>query len=78
MCIIGVLCASGHLDFQLLRALEGIKDQLQSLSECSSAAGYQENDKDIQAVCGLAGEVRDAVVEYQVSPNPPIISRMAG
>jgi hypothetical protein len=31
--------------------------------------GYQENDKDIQTVCGLAEDIRDAVVEYQVSPD---------
>ena len=57
-----------HLDSRLLRALEGIKDQLQSLSERSSAAEYQDNEKDMQAVCGLAEDARDAVVEYQVSP----------
>ena len=55
------------LDSRLLRAFEGIKDQLQSLSERSSAAEYQDNEKDMQAVCGLAEDVRDAVVEYQVS-----------
>ena len=61
--------ASARLDWEPLRALEGIKDLLQSLSEHSNAAGYQENDRDMQAVCELAEDVRNAVVEYQVSPN---------
>ena len=61
-----------------LRALEGTKDQLQSLSEQSNAAGYRENDEDMQAVCALAEDVRDAVIEYQVSPNPSIPPRITG
>ena len=60
-----------HLDPELLRTLEGIKDRLQSLSERS-----QETYKDMQAVCGLAEDVRDAVIDYQVSPNFPITLRM--
>ncbi|KAF9787378.1 hypothetical protein BJ322DRAFT_1019804 [Thelephora terrestris] len=50
----------------LFGALEGIKDQLQSLSWRTSAADYQENDQDIRAACGLAEDIRDAVVEYQL------------
>ena len=30
----------------------------------------------MQAICELAEDVRDAVIEYQVSPNLPIILRM--
>ena len=40
---------------------------MQSLSDRSSAAGYQENDADVGAVCELAENLRDAVLEYQVS-----------
>ena len=33
--------------------------------------GYEENEADVHAVCKLAEDARDAVMEYQVSPNPP-------
>ena len=36
--------------------------------------GYQESRKDMQAVCGLAEDIRDTVIEYQVGPNPSIPS----
>ena len=35
----------------------------------ASADGYQENDSDIRMVGELAEDVRDSVIEYQVSPN---------
>ncbi|KAF9787455.1 hypothetical protein BJ322DRAFT_1019867 [Thelephora terrestris] len=50
----------------LFGTLEGIKDQLQSLSWRTSAADFQENDQDMRAACGLAEDIRDAVVEYQL------------
>jgi hypothetical protein len=59
-----------------LRALEGIKDELQPLSERSSAVGYQENDADRHAISELAEELRDTIIEYQVSPDPPVTRRM--
>ena len=49
-----------------LRALEGIKDEVQALSERSSAVGYQENDADGHAISGLTEDLRDAIIEYQV------------
>lgn len=57
-------------------ALEGIKDELQSLSERSSAADYQENDADRRAACELAEDLRDAVIEYQVGPDPLAVRTM--
>ena len=35
----------------------------------TSEVGYKENDGDAHAVGRLAEDVRDAVIEYQVSPN---------
>jgi hypothetical protein len=40
---------------------------LLSLSDRSGIAGYQQNEEDLSAVCGLAESLRDAIVEYQVS-----------
>ena len=52
-----------------LRTLEGIKDGLLAISDCSSAAGYEENEADMHTVCNLADAIRDAIVEYQVRVN---------
>jgi len=52
-----------------IRALEGIKDKLQLLSERSGAAKYAENEEDVAVACDLADDLRDAIVEYQVSFN---------
>ena len=49
---------------------------MQPLSERSSAVGYQENDADGHAISELAEELRDAVIEYQVGPDPPLIHTM--
>lgn len=46
--------------------LEGIKDELEVLSDHSSAAGYQENDTDTRAVSELAQDLRDAILDHQV------------
>ena len=54
------------------RALEEIKDELHPISERASAVGYRENDADVQAVCELAENVRDAIIGYQVSPRPQV------
>ena len=35
----------------------------------TSEVGYKENDTDAHAVGQLAEDVRDAVIEYQVSPD---------
>ena len=51
------------------RTLEEIKDELLCILERTSAVGYQETDADVNAVGELTEEVRDAVIEYQVSPN---------
>ena len=36
--------------------------------ERTSAVGYKETDADAHTVGGLAEDVRDAVIEYQVRP----------
>jgi len=69
--IVGGRSCSFHL-----RALEGIKDELHALSERSSAVGYQENGTDGHAVCELAEDIRDAIIEYQVSSGPPVTRRI--
>lgn len=50
-------------------ALEGIKDELQILSDRVSDAGYQENDADTRAMCELAENLRDTILEHQVSTD---------
>jgi hypothetical protein len=47
-----------------LSALEGIKEKLQHMSERSTIPG--ENEGDMIAASGLADDLRDAIVEYQV------------
>ena len=51
------------------RTLEEIKDELRSMLERTSAVGYKETDADVHTVGELAEDVRDAVIEYQVSPD---------
>ena len=51
------------------RSLEEIKDELRSTLERTSAVGYKETDADARTVGGLAEDVRDAVIEYQVRPH---------
>ena len=55
-----------HVD-PVHRALEGIKDKLQLLSEPSGASEHTEKEGDMNTVCDLADGLRDAIVEYQVS-----------
>ena len=42
---------------------------MQFISGKTGRVGYRENDGDAQAVGKLAEDVRDAVIEYQVSPE---------
>ena len=51
------------------RALEGIKVKLQSLSEHAGTTEQSEKEGDMTTVCDLADDLRDAIVEYQVSRN---------
>ena len=53
-----------------------MKDQLQLVLEGSNAAEYKENDTDLHTVCKLAEDVRDVVIDYQVSSNLVIALRM--
>ena len=59
-----------------LRALEGIKDELQILSEQSNTVGYKESEADRQVISQLVEDLRDAVIEYQVSLGHPVAWRM--
>lgn len=58
------------------RALKGITDELQILSEHSNTVDYQENEADGSAISKLSGDIRDAIIEYQVSPSPPVTCGM--
>ena len=60
----------------LRRALEVIKDVLCKILKLSNAAEYKDNEADARVVCELAEDVRDAVIEYQVSANLVITLRM--
>lgn len=50
-----------------LRVLEGIKDKLQLLSEHSGTNEHSEKESDMIAVCDLADDFRDAILDYLVS-----------
>ena len=50
-----------------LRAFEGIKNKLELLSGRSSDTEHGEKEEDVIAVCDLADDLRDVIVEYQVS-----------
>ena len=54
-----------------LRALEGIKDRLQLLSKRSDTGEDAEKEGNMIAACDLADDLRDAIVEYQVSTDIP-------
>lgn len=57
----------------ILRALERIKDELQPLSKRTSAAGYRGNEADEHAMSEITEDLRDATIEYQVSPRSPVM-----
>ena len=42
---------------------------MQTLSKDSAAAGYTGDEGDMIAACDLADDLRDAIVEYQVSTD---------
>ena len=51
-----------------LRAFDGIKSKLELLlSERSGNTEHAEKEEDVIAVCDLADDLRDVIVEYQVS-----------
>ena len=51
------------------RALEGIKVQLRSISERAGTTEQAEKEGDLTATCDLADDLRDIMVEYQVSTD---------
>ena len=63
------LCRNQTSHLTDLRALEGIKNKLQLLSECPAGAEGVEKEGNRTAVCDLADDLRDAIVEYQVRNN---------
>ena len=58
------ICCERPVTLNRLRALEGIKDKLEVLSEHSGAAGRAEKEEDRIVVCDLADDLRDDIVEY--------------
>jgi len=57
-----------HVD-PVHRALEGIKDKLQLISEHSGTDERSEKEPDMIAVCDLADDFRDTILDYLVSSN---------
>ena len=52
----------------VFRALEGIRNKLELLSERSGADEDTGEEGDVVTVGGLADDLRDLIIEYQVSP----------
>jgi hypothetical protein len=51
------------------RTLGGIKSKLERLFQQSTADAKTKNEEDTTAACDLAEDLRDAIVEYQVSTH---------
>jgi hypothetical protein len=49
---------------------------LETILKRASTVEYQENDSDVHAVGELAEDVRDTIIEYQVSPDLLITLRI--
>jgi hypothetical protein len=49
------------------RALAGIKSKLERLFQQATADGKTKKGEDITVACDLAEDLRDVIVEYQVS-----------
>ena len=47
-----------------------IRDKVKALHECVTTEGYVEREVDVLTVSGLAEDLRDVVLEYQVSSAP--------
>lgn len=74
-------CVSPYITSELPRqhhdrALEGIKEELRPILDRSDSVGYKENDGDVRAMCELAEDATDAIMEYQVGPDTLITLRM--
>jgi len=54
--------------------LDETRDSLQEVLDRAGAVDYVENDEDRQTVSNLVDDIRDAVIEYQVSAilGPPL------
>ena len=50
--------------------LDRIKHKLRGVLSRVEAPGYTENDEDVQIVSEFMDDIRDAVIDYQVSGNP--------
>lgn len=76
--IVGWSCSSGlqrqtltQRDAHFPSALGSIKDNGNALYTRINGQGYEECRDDILAVSGLAEDIRDAVLEYQVGGDGP-------
>ena len=54
----------------LSSTLNRIKHKLQAVLGHVGAADYTGNEEDVRVVSGLMDEIRDAVMDYQVSDDP--------
>ncbi|KAF9779732.1 hypothetical protein BJ322DRAFT_337915 [Thelephora terrestris] len=72
----GTLCdGASKQSLTLFEALEGIKDELQSISERSSVVEYQETPDDVHTVCELVEGIKDAVLKYQLAQQEMIFNQ---
>ena len=53
----------------IVRKLENVLRELEPLAEQSKVAGFFSNVKDADKLVGLAEDIRDAMMDYQVRPQ---------
>ena len=56
--------------------LRRIRDTGNALYHCITAEGYKESQDDVQAVSGIAEDIRDALLDHQVCNNKPYANRV--
>ena len=57
-------------------ALRRIRDTGNALYHRITAEGYKESQDDVQAVSGIAEDIRDALLDHQVCNNKPYVNRV--
>ena len=53
----------------VVRKIENVLQELEPLVEQGKAAGFFNNVKNADQLGGLAGDIRDAIMDYQVRPQ---------
>ena len=53
----------------IVRKLENVLRELEPLAEQSKVVGFFSNVKDADKLVGLAEDIRDAMMDYQVRPQ---------